>query len=510
VTSPARRSRRAPRGALGAAAASLALSVAAACASPAGTGAPGSDDAQRPSTSTSTAPSTSVAPTTTAPPSLAPVDPVAWAPCGGGLDCATVAVPVDHAAHAGPRIDLALVRRPAGDPGARIGVLLVNPGGPGASGTARVRRGFVVSDEVAARFDVVGFDPRGVGESAPFGCDAEVARFRAANLDPAGPAQHRELDEAARALAEACEASAGDLLAHLGTADVVRDVELIRRALGEARVSYVGLSYGTQVGLLWADTWPTSMRAMVLDAVVDPAAAGRTGSTEQVEAVDARIGEIDAACAADPGCPLLPTGGVLAAHDVLAETLAVEPVDGVGRTQLAYATIMATYDPELWPRLWDALASALDGEVSGLAALADRFTSLVEYAPYAAVTCLDADHPVGYRAWQRQGDALAAASARVGRVIANELLPCAHWPPATLEPRQVRITGGPPVLVVAADGDAATPLPQAARVTAALDRARLLTVRSDRHVSLSWNRCAQDAATRYLVDLELPPPDHRC
>jgi pimeloyl-ACP methyl ester carboxylesterase len=488
-------------------AAALGLALAAGCASPAGTDTPGSDRAQDPPTTTGAPPP---APTTAPPATLAPVDPVEWAPCDSGLDCATVAVPVDHAVHDGPRIDLALLRRPAGDPGARIGVLLVNPGGPGASGTARVRRGFVVSDEVAARFDVVGFDPRGVGQSAPFGCDDELARFRAANLDPVTPAQHRELDEAARGLAEACEASAGDLLPHLGTADVVRDVELIRRALGEDRVSYVGLSYGTQVGLRWADTWPTSVRALVLDAVVDPALAGRTGSTDQVEAVDARIHEIDAACAADPGCPLQRTGGVLAAHDELAAALASEPVGGVGRTQLAYATIMATYDPELWPRLWDALADGLEDDLTGLAALADRFTSLVEYAPYAAVSCLDADHPVGYRAWQREGDALAGASARVGRVIANELLPCAHWPSATLEPREVRIAGGPPVLVIAADGDAATPLPQAAGVVDALDGARLLTVRSDRHVSLSWNRCAQDAATRYLVDLELPAPGHRC
>jgi pimeloyl-ACP methyl ester carboxylesterase len=487
----------------------LALALAAGCSPPAGTGAPGSEEAQDPSAGTTTGAPPTTAPPTTAPP-LAPVDPVEWAPCDGGLDCATVAVPVDHAVHDGPRIDLALVRRPAGDPGARIGVLLVNPGGPGASGTARVRRGFVVSDEVAARFDVVGFDPRGVGQSAPFGCDAELARFRAANLDPATPAQHRELDDAARGLAQACEATAAGLLPHLGTADVVRDVELIRRALGEDPVSFVGLSYGTQVGLLWADTWPASVRAMVLDAVVDPALAGRTGSTDQVEAVDARIHEIDAACAADPGCPLQGAGGVLAAHDQLAVALASEPVGDVGRTQLAYATIMATYDPELWPRLAEALADALEGDVTGLAALADRFTALVEYAPYAAVSCLDADHPVGYRAWQREGDPLARASARVGRVIANELLPCAHWPPATLEPRQVRIEGGPPVLLIGADGDAATPLPQAARVADALDRARLLTVRSDRHVSLSWNPCAQDAATRYLVDLELPPPGHRC
>jgi pimeloyl-ACP methyl ester carboxylesterase len=483
--------------------AAVALALAAGCASPV------TDEGHGPTKATSAPSTTAAAPPTTAPP-LATVDPVEWAPCGDGLDCAAVAVPVDHADHDGPRVDLALVRRAAGDPGARIGVLLVNPGGPGASGTARVRRGFVVSDEVAARFDVVGFDPRGVGESAPFGCAEELERFRAANLDPATSAQHRELDEAARALAEACGASAGGLLPHLGTADVVRDVELIRRALGEDQVSYVGLSYGTQVGLLWADTWPGSVRALVLDAVVDPALAGRIGSADQVEAVDARIHEIDAACEADPACPLHDAGGVLAAHDLLAASLSVEAVGGVGRTQLAYATIMATYDPDLWPRLWEALAAALDGEMGGLAELAGRFTSLVEYAPYAAVTCLDAEHPVGYRAWQREGDALAATSARVGRVIANELLPCAHWPPATLSPRDVRIAGGPPVLLIAADGDAATPLPQAARVADALDRATLLTVRSDRHVSISWNRCAQDAATRYLVDLVLPAPTESC
>jgi pimeloyl-ACP methyl ester carboxylesterase len=465
-----------------------------------------------PATTTTQAPTTTEAPSTTTTVALPPPVPIQWAGCGGGFDCGTVTVPVDYADPAGPTLDLAVIRRPAADPASRIGTLLVNPGGPGASGVRRVRRGFTLSGEVAQRFDIVGFDPRGVGESTPVQCGSTVAAFRALDLAPDTPAEAAALAAAAQAVADECAATEGPRLGHLGTHEVVHDIEVIRRAVGEPRVSFVGLSYGSLLGLLWAETYPTSVRALVLDGVVEPSASGDTAAEAQVEAIEDTMTAVDAACAADPACPLSGAGGVLTAYDELAARIEGGAVagHGVGATQLAYAVFSATYGTDRWPLLWQALADGLAGDLSGVADMAGWFTSLVSYPLFALVSCLDAPHPTGFDAWQRSGDRSEAASARFGRIAANELLPCAYWPPATFEPHRVVAAGTPPVLVIGSTGDAATPFQQAQAVAADLADGHLLTVDIEGHVALGDSACATEAATRYLVDLIPPPPGTHC
>ncbi len=464
-----------------------------------------------PGTTTTDAPTTTEAPTTTTAITLPAPLPITWRGCGGGFDCATVTVPVDYAAPGGATLDLALIRRPAGDPGQRIGTLLMNPGGPGASGVRRVRRGFTLSPEVAARFDIVGFDPRGVGESTPVRCGSNVAAFRAADLAPDDPTEAAAREVAARAVADECAATEGPRLGHLGTTDVVHDLEVIRRALGEDQVSFVGLSYGTLIGLLWAEAYPSSVRALVLDGVVDPAAAGDVTAAAQVEAIDESVDAMHAACAADPACPVRDSG-LLAAYDELARRLDAGEVGapGIGPTQLAYAAFSATYGEERWPLLWRAVAAGLAGDVGGVAEMADWFTSLVEYTPFALVSCLDAPHPLGFAAWHRAAEQTAAGSPRFGRIASNELLPCAFWPQATYEPHRVTAADGPPVLVIGSTGDAATPIDQARHVARDLESAALLTVDLAGHIALGDSACATSTTTRFLVDLALPGPDARC
>lgn len=473
-----------------------------------------SDASVRPTTTerstTTTQPITTTTTTTTI--VLPPPVPVEWRACGGGFDCATVAVPVDYLDPAGGTLDLALVRRPAGDPAQRIGTLVMNPGGPGASGVRRVRRGFVVSDEVAARFDIVGFDPRGVGASTPVQCGGSVPALRATDLDPDTPAEVASLTAAAQAVAAECIATEGTRLAHLGTWEVARDVEVIRRAIGEPQLSYVGLSYGTLIGLLWAEAYPTSVRALVLDGVVDPSAGGGAISLEQVGAIETVMASIDVACGADPSCPVAADGGVLAAYDEVARRLEAGELagGGVGPTQLAYAAFSATYGEERWPLLWSALRAGLDGELGGIAEMARWFTGLVDYAPFALVTCLDSEHPAGFEAWQQAATSAAALSARFGRLSTNELLPCAFWPASTYEPHRVRAPGTPPVLVVGSTGDAATPYEQAVRVAEDLERGVLLTVAMEGHIATGDSACADATITRYLVDLATPAPGTTC
>jgi len=450
-------------------------------------------------------------PTTTTTVTLPPPVPITWRSCGGDLDCATIAVPVSYDDHTGPELDLALVRNPADLPDQRIGTVLVNPGGPGASGVRRVARGFEVSPEVADRFDIVGFDPRGVGGSTPISCGAAVPAFRATDLSPDTPQEDTALAAAAQAVADECLATEGDRLGHLGTAEVAHDVEVIRRAIGEDRISFVGLSYGTLIGQLWADSYPTSVRALVLDGVVDPAAGGAGASLEQADGVNASVDAMDAACADDPACPLTASGGLLASYDELARRLeSGEAADGSGPNQLAYAAFYATYDTGTWPRLWDAVALGLTGDLSAVDDLALSYERLVPYAPFAIVTCLDGPHPMGYDAWKESATAFTQASSRFGAALANELLPCAFWPAATTTPHPVRAVGAPPILVIGSTGDAATPYTSAVQVARTLSSGVLLTAELDGHVALGDTDCVAERATRYLVDLVVPEAGARC
>lgn len=499
--SPARRA-----GAWGAAVLAL---VAAGCSS-------GGGEPAAPATTATTTPpatTTTIATTTTTTVVLPDPVPVDWSGCGGGFQCATVTVPVDYADPATGTLELALIRRPAGDPGRRIGTLLVNPGGPGASGVRRVRRGFTISPEVADRFDIVGFDPRGVGDSTPVGCGSTVAAFRSQDLDPDTAEETASLDAAARAVADECASTEGPRLGHLGTVEVAHDVEVIRRDLGEAQVSFVGLSYGTLVALLWADAYPGSVRAAVLDGVVDPTGGGDATALGQMEVIDASARAMDEACAADPTCPLAAQGQrLLPAYDELARRIEAGEVagHGVGPTQLAYAAFSATYGQERWPLLWQAVAAGLAGDLGPVAEMARWFTGLVAYAPFALVTCLDSTHPVGFAAWEEEADRAAQLSPRFGRTAANELLPCAYWPAATRQPRSVEAPGAPPILVVGSTGDVATPFEQARSVARRLRASALLTVDAEGHVAIGSSSCVDDAVTRYLVDLAVPAAGARC
>lgn len=487
------------------------VGLAAACSEPA-------DERSAPtstgSTSTTAPPPTVTVPSATTTTSVVLPDPVpiVWVACGGGFDCATVAVPTGYADPTGPTLELALVRNPADDPDRRIGTLLMNPGGPGASGVRRVARGFRVSTEVAARFDIVGFDPRGIGDSTPITCGSSVPAFRAADLAPDTPAEEDALAAAAQAVAQECIATEGDRLGHLGTVEVVHDMEVIRRAIGEDRISFVGLSYGTLLGQLWADWYPRSVRALVLDGVIDPGTSGVSSSIEQVRGVDDVIGAIADACSTDPACPVSGTGGLLASYDELARRIEAKEVSGsgVGPTQLAYAAFYATYDVATWPRFWEAVALGLGGDLSPVGDLAASFTTLVPYTPFAIVSCLDNVHPIGYEKWKQGATRIAEASPRFGRTLANELLPCAYWPAATYRARRVVAAGAPPILVIGSTDDAATPYASAVDVARSLSSGALLTVDLEGHVALGDSDCADDAATRYLVDLIVPEPGARC
>lgn len=438
-----------------------------------------------------------------APPSLE------WAGCGGDLECATLAVPLDWDEPSGPTIDLALARRPAtGDP---IGPLLVNPGGPGGEGVDFVRNGYFDPD-LESNFDIIGWDPRGVGESTAVTCGEQVTAFQALDSDPDDDSEQQSLDAAAEAVADECEESDMGLLPNVGTDDVARDMEAIRLALGAETLNYLGFSYGTSIGLQYADFFPTSIRAMVLDGVVDPALDLEGWLAQQAEAMDAALVRAFEQCHNDSTCPL---DDAAAAFDEVTEMVESDPIPAGGRAlgpaELSIAAISASYDPALWPDLIDGLADALEGDGSGLMELADVYYSFGAYTSYAAVVCVDAPHPVGAQAYEEFSDRLAGISARVGAPTANELLPCAFWPvEPSGTPGEVVAEGSPPILVLGNTGDAATPYENSVNVAETLSDGHLVTYHGEGHTSYGRSTCVDEVVNDYLITLALPAEDPNC
>lgn len=472
----------------------------------AGCGDDGDDDAVQSTTTTAAAVPTS---TTTAPPGAVDLlggfvpAPLSWEPCGRGTECASLAVPLDWAAPGGPTIDLALARVPAAEPDERIGALVTNPGGPGASGIDFVAGGNpFAGTELAARFDVVSWDPRGVDRSAPLDCaEEEVDAFLRLDSDPDDAGEQRALDDAAAAVGADCAASHGELLPHVGTDDAAYDLEAIRRAMG-VPLAYVGFSYGTLIGLRYAELFPTGARSIVLDGVVDPTHTltdllrGQTVAFERV-LTDA-------------------LGPVADAYDRVAAMVEEAPIPtddgrGLGPADLVTGAVLAGYDESYWPVLRQAVTDAEDGDGTVLLELADSYRSLGSYTAYQAVSCADSDHPVGPAAWAAFAAELEAISPRFGASIANEMLPCATWPaPVDSVVGPVVAEGAPPILVIGSTGDPATPVEQAERVAAGLASGSLLVYDGEGHTAYGKDDCIDDAVERYLIDGTTPADGTVC
>lgn len=465
-----------------------------------------------------------------------------WSDCGTGLDCATLEVPVDHADPAGPTLPLALVRHRATDPAQRIGSLLVNPGGPGAAAGDLVRGITSAPDgagpyspELLTRFDVVGMDPRGVGASAGVRCltDAEREEDLALDRDPElpGMAPREVLLAEAAELADGCAAGVDPLLLeNLATDDVARDMDLVRAALGEERISYLGQSYGTLLGATYATLFPDHVRQMVLDAPVDP-------TTWQTDTLDATLDQAVSAervldswfatCRAE-SCGF-GGGDPEGAFDALVARLEATPlevpasgavpaqrVDG-GAILLAART--AVFAPQLWPVLTRALVAAEAGDGSVVAALGSVLTRNPDGTPNGlgeanvAVNCLDRDVPADLAEHDRNAAEAVAAAPRFGELSGYISLVCADWPAANPDRFTGPYTGAgaPPVLVVGGREDSQTPFDWSEAMTAELEGSVLLTREGVGHGSYRAGApCVDAAVDRLLVDGTLPAPGTTC
>lgn len=451
---------------------------------------------------------------------------LSWSDCRGGFECARLTVPVDYERPRGRTIRLALVRLPAS--GEARGSLVLNPGGPGGSGVDYARAAHsVVSGAVRERFDVVGFDPRGVQRSAPIEClgDRALDRFLAVDGSPDDVAEEQTLARVSRELGAGCVARRPALTPRVSTRDVARDLDVLRAALGDRRLTYLGKSYGTFLGATYAEQFPRRVGRLVLDGQLDPALTSAEIAAGQADGFHRAFRAYLGWCLRRT-CPF--TGSVDAAQEQVAgllDRVDARPLPGEARRPVTQSLLVlgiaaALYDEGSWPILSRAFREAVRGTGSTFLALADfysdrgpggRYTTNAIEAQYA-VNCLDRPEATTLDDFRAEAASVATSSPVFGPFIAWSGLPCATWPvPPVGTPHPVVAAGARPILVVGTTRDPATPYRWSVSTARSLESGRLLTYVGDGHTAYRrGSACVDRAVDRYLLTGELPARGTRC
>ncbi len=417
-----------------------------------------------------------------------------WHSCPGG-QCATLRVPLDYADPSQGEIGLALFRLPSPAGRAPHGSLLVNPGGPGESGVAFLRDdGPELSPALRRAFDVVSWDPRGTGRTIPVRCGSALSALLGQDFAPVTSRQVDQLARANRSFADACRANTGTSLADVATNDTVQDMDRIRQALGERRLNFLGYSYGTELGEEFAHRYPTKVRTMVLDGVVDPSQTALASSLAQIHAFEQGLDRLLAACRADPRCPFFSAGRPGQAFDRLAKRLQTHPL-GVGDRQLGPTLFyFGVADPIYGANgaeLMSALAAAASGDGTPLLHLADAYLDRRPNGTYAsvfavneAISCEDGQSLGAPAALTQLLPRFEAAAPRLGRFGLFQALGCSDWrEPVQTPSTDISAAGTPPIVLVGTTGDPATPYADATSVARQLPTARLVTNVGDTHTA---------------------------
>jgi pimeloyl-ACP methyl ester carboxylesterase len=446
------------------------------------------------------------------------------------FECTRIRVPIDYAAPEAGAAELGLLRQQA--TGDKIGSLLFNPGGPGQPGLSLVTylSDGLVDSPLSERFDLVGFDPRGVGSSTPtIDCldDEQWEAERAdVDVDPS-PAGVEQTEVENREFVQQCIDGSGgaQFLANIGTRDVVRDLDIIRQVLGDEKLSYVGYSYGTRIGSAYAEQFPQNVRALVLDGALDPNESTIDRTIEQNAGFQLAFEAFAADCATRPGCAIGPDPAqATAVFQGLLRPLIDNPLP-VGERVLSYddavtGAVAALYSKDIWDVLVSALDSLRDGDGRLLLLLADSYYGRADdgsyddsFEAFIAISCMDeqriTDRAQVAEVARRANEAAPFSDPGLGAVGALDV--CAFWPAEpTALPGFSQVQGLPPTLVVSVTGDPATPYQAGVDLAVALG-GRLVSVEGNQHTaSLEGNACIDDVVTAYLVDLTVPAGQTNC
>jgi pimeloyl-ACP methyl ester carboxylesterase len=455
---------------------------------------------------------------------------IEWEQCGDELSCATASAPLDWENPDAGEIDLALVRHVA--TGDRIGSLLVNPGGPGASGYDFIADSldFAVGEPLKERFDVVGFDPRGVGRSSAVTC------FDAAQMDeylygivPAERGSDEWVQAVGAAVAgfgEACSEKTGELLGEVDTVSAARDLDLLRAILGDEQLNYLGYSYGTFLGATYAELYPDKVGRLVLDGAVDPSASDAEVNEAQAVGFEQALRAYLDDCLSTTECPfegsadeaMTEIGGLLASVDASP----LRGTDGrmVGADTLLTAIIYPLYSAESWPYLSEMLESVMFGDADLALSFADGYNGRNEDGTYRdnstesfrAINCLDYTYQTDVAVMREKAASVAAAAPTIGPYFGFGDLTCLNWPYTSDREREpIHAVGAAPILVVGTTGDPATPYDWAVELADQLESGVLVSYDGEGHTAYNKsNACVSDAVERYLIDGTVPASDPQC
>lgn len=450
---------------------------------------------------------------------------ISWEACDTGFECSAVAVPLDHLNPDGQVFEIALIRKAGTD---NLPPLLINPGGPGASGVAYVRDSYesLGTEKLRSDFQLIGFDPRGVGESAPVICsdlDLKDQVYYEESGFPLGSEQDLEVSkDLLERFAASCQESGFDV-SYFNTQQAARDMDVIRSALGVEKLDYLGFSYGTELGATYIALFPERVGRFVLDGAVDPTLSSGESTVSQVEGFDKAFRTYLADCLAQASCPFTGTvdNALTRVDELLVDLqttkLATQYDREVGITVALYGIFAALYSQASWPYLTQAFEEAFQGDGSTLLLLADFYNDRDPDGGYLsnineannAINC--ADERVAAEDFAMVRQAAIGASDVFGKYFAFPELGCLGWPEgkSTVEiDYTVGLEVGP--LVIGTTGDPATPYQQAVSLAKILSGSTLLTFQGEGHTAYGSEPCVNDHVENYLLGEDLGSAELIC
>ncbi|MFJ3638603.1 alpha/beta hydrolase [Streptomyces sp. NPDC090108] len=452
-------------------------------------------------------------------------------PNGTRWQCATMRAPLDWSKPKGDTIGIALIRAKASGPAdQRIGSLVFNFGGPGGSGVTALP---AFGEDYAAlrtRYDLVSFDPRGVGRSAPVECenDTQLDEYFQQDATPDTPAEQVQLLDRTKQFNDACEKNSKKILPHVRTTDTARDMDLMRHVLGDAKLNYFGISYGTELGGVYAHLFPKNVGRAVLDAVVDPTQDPEQGALGQARGFQLALDNFAEDCTSKvTDCPIGDTPeDVKNRIATLLKDLEKKPIPGVYPRELTQTAAIngiaqSLYSKDFWEYLTEGLEQAYDGDGKILMLLSDSMNGRSENGEYSniasaniAINCSDEKPRYTADYVESRLPEFRDASPLFGDFLAWGMISCHDWAvPGAADHPDVSAPGSAPILVVGNTGDPATPYEGARKMVEALGKgvAVELTYKGQGHGAYdSKNKCVQAAVNSYLLDGKVPEPDAVC
>ena len=440
------------------------------------------------------------------------------------VQCDTLEVPFDYNNPSAGTFTLYVKLLPAANPTLRIGSMMVNPGGPGFGGSSLADdASYYFSSDIIDHFDIIAWDPRGTGNSTPaVDCVDDYDQYFGIDSPPDSPEEKQALIDASQAFNDECMNNSGEILPYISTQASATDMNSIRQALGEDKISYFGFSYGSELGATWATMFPQTVRAAVFDGAVDPQATSAQEGMAQAGGFEGQLTTFLAACSKNSTCAFYNGGKAEAAFDSLLLELDTKPLvvtkDRTPVTQgVAFTAVaQAMYSDSYWPQLEQALADTQQGDGAGLLKLYDDYYQRKDDGSYGneleaflAISCLDDPGATSVKEVEDVVQDFVAAAPRLGANFGYGYS-CALWPVKPATKIDATGKGAGPIVVVGTTGDPATPLESTRKMAAALEQGILLIVEANQHTGYGANDCITNAVDSYLINMTVPVNETTC